>query len=422
MWTLNSKDNTYCVVPSKKKITWGKVSSQALKFLKSTYPDVPNFVPMVTKNSKVKDKKSSSYRYGLKLYDLTRYAFDKLKEDPEKNIHLLFEKVNSKKKKRIKPHRTSKQANFGTMNSTDTETIIPDDAPSTVTILNEIQKLNENMKLFKKQIDQRIDERIQYYIEEAQEKIILHTKKPKEETVPFVCPEEKENDSSKKNSVPITVVKEEAPNKQEEKPDVKKEEPMIQEDKPDVKREEVKRTIATNPFQKIEDENTNKEKVSFGKPELTNSKIDLPSVIVNSNDKTVNSIASYILNALKSLMKEPENSSTKKQSDDIVADVTLNADILELNKANIPKNTDIPHKCCMINVNIPVINTTQPKNETSDKIYSNDKSPKNYTSTRSKRKKGCSNGTCFGTVVPEEYGNDIASTFFDDISNLKPKK
>ena len=162
--------------------------------------------------------------------------------------------------------------------------------------------------------------------------------------------------------------------------------------------------------------------MSFGKPELTNLKIDLPSVIVNSNDKTVNSIASYILNALKSLMKEPENSSTKKQSDDIVADVTLNADILELNKANIPKNTDIPHKCCMINVNIPVINTTQPKNEAADKIYSNDKSPKNYTSTRSKRKKGCSNGTCFGTVVPEEYGNDIASTFFDDISNLKPKK
>ena len=98
--------------------------------------------------------------------------------------------------------------------------------------------------------------------------------------------------------------------------------------------------------------------MSFGKPELINLKIDLPSVIVNSNDKTVNSIASYILNALKSLMKEPESSSTKKP-EDIVADVMLNADILELNKANTVKNTDLPHKCCMINVNTPVINTSQ---------------------------------------------------------------
>ena len=202
MWTLNSKDNTYSVVPSKKKITWGKVSSEALKFLKSTYPDVPNFVPMVTKKSKVKDKKAACYRYGLKLYDLTRYAFDKLKEDPEKKIRLLFEKIDSKKKKRIKPHRNSKQANFGIMNSTDTETIVRDDAPSNETILNEIQKLNENMKVFKKQIDKRIDERIQYYIEEAQEKILLHKKKPKEETVSFVCPEENEKDS-----VPVSIMK-----------------------------------------------------------------------------------------------------------------------------------------------------------------------------------------------------------------------
>ena len=413
MWTLNSKDNTYSVVPSKKKITWGKVSSEALKFLKSTYPDVPNFVPMVTKKSKVKDKKAACYRYGLKLYDLTRYAFDKLKEDPEKKIHLLFEKVDSKKKKRIKPHRNSKQANFGIMNSTDTETIVQDDAPSNKTILNEIQKLNENMKILKKQIDKRIDERIQYYIEEAQEKILLHKKKPKEETVSFVCPEENEKDS-----VPVSIMKKEEPKKPEEAPVVKKaEEPK--------KQEEEKKTDATKPFQKIEDDNADaatKEKVSFGKPELTNLKIDLPSVIVNSNDKTVNSIASYILNALKSLVKEPESSSSTKKPEDIVADVTLNADILELNKANAVKNTDLPHKCCMINVNIPVINTTQPKNEASDKIDSTDKSPKNYTSTRSKRKKGCSNGTCFGSVALEEYGNDIASTFFDDISNLKPKK
>ena len=409
MWTLNSKDNTYSVVPSKKKITWGKVSSEALKFLKSTYPDVPNFVPMVTKKSKVKDKKAACYRYGLKLYDLTRYAFDKLKEDPEKKIRLLFEKIDSKKKKRIKPHRNSKQANFGIMNSTDTETIVRDDAPSNETILNEIQKLNENMKVFKKQIDKRIDERIQYYIEEAQEKILLHKKKPKEETVSFVCPEENEKDS-----VPVSIMKKEEPKKPEEAPVVKKaEEPK--------KQEQEKKTDATKPFQKIEDDNADaatKEKVSFGKPELTNLKIDLPSVIVNSNDKTVNSIASYILNALKSLVKEPESSSTKKP-EDIVADVTLNADILELNKANTVKNTDLPHKCCMINVNIPVINTSQPKNEASDKIDS----PKNYTSTRSRRKKGCSNGTCFGSLVAEEeYGNDIASTFFDDTSNLKPKK
>ena len=379
MWTLNSKDNTYSVVPSKKKITWGKVSSEALKFLKSTYPDVPNFVPMVTKKSKVKDKKAACYRYGLKLYDLTRYAFDKLKEDPEKKIRLLFEKIDSKKKKRIKPHRNSKQANFGIMNSTDTETIVRDDAPSNETILNEIQKLNENMKVFKKQIDKRIDERIQYYIEEAQEKILLHKKKPKEETVSFVCPEENEKDS-----VPVSIMKKEELKKPEEAPVVKKaEEPK--------KQEEEKKTDATKPFQKIEDDNADaatKEKVSFGKPELTNLKIDLPSVIVNSNDKTVNSIASYILNALKSLVKEPESSSSTKKPEDIVADVTLNADILELNKANAVKNTDLPHKCCMINVNIPVINTTQPKNEASDKIDSNDKSPKNYTSTRSKRKKG----------------------------------
>ena len=114
------------------------------------------------------------------MYDLTRYAFDKLKEDPDKQICVLFEKVDSKKKKRIKPHRTSKQANFGIMNSTDTETIVPDDAPSNETILNEIQKLNENMRSFKKQIDQGID-RIQYYIKEAQERILLHKKKTKEE-------------------------------------------------------------------------------------------------------------------------------------------------------------------------------------------------------------------------------------------------
>ena len=229
----------------------------------------------------------------------------------------------------------------------------------------------------------------------------------------FVCPEENEKDS-----VPVSIMKKEELKKPEEAPVVKKaEEPK--------KQEEEKKTDATKPFQKIEDDNADaatKEKVSFGKPELTNLKIDLPSVIVNSNDKTVNSIASYILNALKSLVKEPESSSSTKKPEDIVADVTLNADILELNKANAVKNTDLPHKCCMINVNIPVINTTQPKNEASDKIDSTDKSPKNYTSTRSKRKKGCSNGTCFGSVALEEYGNDIASTFFDDISNLKPKK
>ena len=146
MWTLNSMDNTYYInaPSSKKKLTWIKVSSEALKFLKSKHRDVPRFIPMVTKNSKVKDRTTLSYRYGLQLYDLTRYAFDKMKENPDSTLISLFEKVHSKSK-RIKPCSTIKQVQFGDMNCTETSITATRDS----SIHREIKNIHKHMKQLK---------------------------------------------------------------------------------------------------------------------------------------------------------------------------------------------------------------------------------------------------------------------------------
>ena len=172
-------------------------------------------------------------------------------------------------------------------------------------------------------------------------------------------------------------------------------------------------------------ESENDAKVAFGvKPELTNLKVDLPSVVINSNDAS-NSIASYIFNALKSLIKSNSDTLKSKQNNDIVADFTLNADVIPTNKMN---NADNPHNCYMINVNVPVINTTaKTKPDSTLKLDSINDYSKNYHIIKIKKKK---HDTCFGnlektrtgSLEDEEYGNNIASTFFDDISTVKPKK
>ena len=132
----------------------------------------------------------------------------------------------------------------------------------------------------------------------------------------------------------------------------------------------------------------------------------------------MNSIATYIFHALKSLIKSNSDSMKQKQNDDIVAGFTLNADVVASNK---PNNADVPLNCCMINVNIPMFNTTKPNKDVSFKSDSVNDCSRKCEIIKKKNKK---HDTFFSGLVSseEDYRNNIASTFFDDISNLKPKK
>ena len=48
MWTLDSKTGIYSINKApKKKWTWGKVSSEALKYMQSKDSNVPKFIPIV---------------------------------------------------------------------------------------------------------------------------------------------------------------------------------------------------------------------------------------------------------------------------------------------------------------------------------------------------------------------------------------
>ena len=118
MWTLDSKTGIYSINKApKKKWTWGKVSSEALKYMQSKDRNVPKFVPIVKYNSNVKDKSTALYKYGLQLYELTRFAFDSLQLNPNENIHSIFKKIKSTKKKRLKPKLKDKKHRFGMDNT-----------------------------------------------------------------------------------------------------------------------------------------------------------------------------------------------------------------------------------------------------------------------------------------------------------------
>ena len=118
MWTLDSKTGIYSINKApKKKWTWGKVSSEALKYMQSKDSNVPKFIPIVNYDSDVKDKSTRLYKYGLQLYELTRFAFDSLQLNPNENIHSVFKKMKTTKKKRLKPKLKDKKHRFGMDNT-----------------------------------------------------------------------------------------------------------------------------------------------------------------------------------------------------------------------------------------------------------------------------------------------------------------
>ena len=176
----------------------------------------------------------------------------------------------------------------------------------------------------------------------------------------------------------------------------------------------------------------NQQKASFGtKPNLT---VDLPPVLVNSSDPNANTLVTYLLNALKSVFQKPTTPSynDKHTKDEVIADVTFNADILDLKKNNPNSNND-PHKCCMINLNMPVIHTAESKahtnhhkNDYSDH-HSNHHHHNHSTFERTQdtdvlnlqsEDVFSNNGTCFGHASSDEaFGLGYSTTFFDDIKS-----
>ena len=93
MWQLDTTQQTYTPTNAT-HWTWAKVSASALKYLKSRHSNVPSFIPLIS-SGKNKDKYDPTvYELGRELHKLTRYAFDKLKENPNSNIKDLFHTIS----------------------------------------------------------------------------------------------------------------------------------------------------------------------------------------------------------------------------------------------------------------------------------------------------------------------------------------
>ena len=93
MWHLDTTKETY--TPNNvTQWTWAKVSACALKYLKTQYSNVPSFVPLISSRIKTDKYDPTVYKLGRELHKLTRYAFDKLKENPNINIKELFHTIS----------------------------------------------------------------------------------------------------------------------------------------------------------------------------------------------------------------------------------------------------------------------------------------------------------------------------------------
>ena len=145
-WKFNKKEDTFfspCSMTNEKdekeekeertseeSVSWGTVSREALKYLKKHDTKCPNFVPMISDRSKHPNKDKTTLYYGEWLHRLTRYAFDKLKQDNSLNITRLFDTLynnNSKKITKEKGKEKGKEkeivneskTKFGVMNESE---------------------------------------------------------------------------------------------------------------------------------------------------------------------------------------------------------------------------------------------------------------------------------------------------------------
>ena len=84
-----------------------------IKIFKTQYSNVPSFVPLISNRIKTDKYDPTVYKLGRELHKLTRYAFDKLKENPNMNIKDIFNKI----------HKQKDQVKFGNINDPDN----PDD-------------------------------------------------------------------------------------------------------------------------------------------------------------------------------------------------------------------------------------------------------------------------------------------------------
>ena len=93
MWQLDTTQQTY--TPNyATHWTWAKVSASALKYLKSRHSNVPSFIPLISSGKNKNKYDTTVYELGRELHKLTRYAFDKLKENPNSNIKDLFHTIS----------------------------------------------------------------------------------------------------------------------------------------------------------------------------------------------------------------------------------------------------------------------------------------------------------------------------------------
>ena len=515
---FDSKKNVYTFSNStsnnSEKWTWGKVSSSVLKYMQSHDPKVPKFVPLISKTSSVNDKSSSCYEYGRTLFDLTRYSFDHLKKDPLLDLNELLDK---RYKKIV---YKSKKLQFGSME--------PNNEP-----INEKPKQDEIDKL----IDSKIKKAISI-LYKSQKKMIKQSKKDLKyeiclrmseyekkmmsscgcasrcnqntNTSAFNCPplacdsnmDLNLNDPAKNagqihsifgalggtpNPPPYNPFPAVPPAVPPVAPPILPFAPGSP--LPPLVTPPIVTGIpiapppaaaggifGASPF--IPPAPGTGSAMAFGseKPNLT---VDLPSVLVNSSDSNSKSLVSYLMKMLQSL--SPQQNSVlppnTKQHEEIIADCTLNADLLEFQKKNLvstnfekTKHVDAD-KCCNININVINTNNNKTNNQDDDGncksalkdiVFQNDcmtQKPKqllcdqaendvlNIVIEKSEHDENKNQPTiyeqivetlsaandevpvihlekqpaCFGSTNEEAFGYSQSMGFFDDISCVKKK-
>ena len=179
-----------------------------------------------------------------------------------------------------------------------------------------------------------------------------------------------------------------------------------------------------------------KAEVKFGigessKPKLT---LNLPPVVLNGKEEgNTNSVLTYLYNLLQNVVPQNKgsNDTNVQTNEEIIGECSLNANLLELQKT---KAQD--HRCCMINVNVPIMPQHQPNcNNTKTEKPSSPINEGNAFDIRNKsvfhhhgdsHKNGFefkkSMDTCFGHESDEAYGFTNSAAFFDDISTTCVKK
>ena len=95
--------------------------------------------------------------------------------------------------------------------------------------------------------------------------------------------------------------------------------------------------------------------VETNKPKLT---LNLPSVVLNGKEEgDTNSVLTYLYKLLQNVVPQNKGSNDPnvQTNDEIIGECSLNANLLELQKTKVQD-----HRCCMINVNVPIMPQPQP--------------------------------------------------------------